>query len=100
MIETVRSALLERGLKRGCRFMVTANLLDDMRVHLPITRLGRHTQRILDGQRRAGAMRDDADAVDAKKWAAAVLLIVCFFLDRVERISSEKSADLPHLRVH
>src|SRR5713101_5636763 len=45
-------------------------------------------------------MGDDADAVDSEKWAAAVLLIVCFFLDGVERISSEKSADLPHLRAH
>jgi hypothetical protein len=43
MIETVRSALVERGLKRGCRFMVTANFLDDMRVHLLFNRFGRHT---------------------------------------------------------
>src|SRR5439155_18289941 len=52
MIETVRSALLERGLERGCRFMVTANLLDDMRVHLLFNRLCRHPQRVFDRQRR------------------------------------------------
>src|SRR6266481_6361299 len=50
MIETVRSALLERGFERGCRFIVTANLLDDMRVYLLFNRLRRHSQRFLDCQ--------------------------------------------------
>ena len=76
MIETVRSALSERGLERGCRFIVTANLLDDMRVYLLFNRLGRHAQRILDRQWRARAMRDDADAVHAEKRTAAVFFIV------------------------
>src|SRR6266508_5545908 len=77
MIETVRSALLERGFERGCRFIVTANLLDDMRVYLLFNRLRRHSQRVLDCQWRASAMRDDADAVHAEKRTAAVLFIVC-----------------------
>src|SRR5262247_1461637 len=50
VIETVRSALLERGLERGCRFMITANLLDDMRVDLLFNRLCRHPQCVFDCQ--------------------------------------------------
>src|SRR5205814_7827766 len=75
MIETVRRGFAERGLERGCRFIVTANLLDDMRVYLLFNRLGRNPECALDGGRRAGAVRDDTDAVDAKKRAATVLLV-------------------------
>jgi hypothetical protein len=39
MIETVRR-LVERGLELGCRFIVTANLFDNMRIHLLFNRLG------------------------------------------------------------
>src|SRR5207247_6336312 len=81
MIETVRSALLERGFERGCRFIVTANLLDDMRVYLLFNRLRRHSQRVLDCQRRARAMRDDADAVYAEKRTAAIFFVVRLVLD-------------------
>src|SRR6266536_5795471 len=93
MIETVRSALLERGLERGCRFMITANLLDDMRVHLLFNRLGRHAQRILDSQWRARAVRNDADAIQAEKRTAAVLFVVRLVLDRPNGIPREVCAE-------
>ncbi len=76
--------------------MVTANFLDDMRVHLMFNRLGRDPQRVLDRQRRARAVGDDANTVHAEKRAAAVLLIVCFVLDREKRILRQKCADLAH----
>ena len=100
MIETVRSGLAERGLERSGRFIISANLVDNMRVHLLFNRLCRDPERILDGEWRAGAMRNDADAVDAEKRAAAVLLVVCFSLDGIERIPSEKSANFPHPGAH
>src|SRR5216110_3519180 len=96
MIETVRRGLAERGLERGCRFIITANLLDDMRVYLLFNRLGRHPECILDGWRRAGAVRDDADAVDTKKRAAAVLLVIRFGLDGQKRILCQKRSSFSH----
>src|SRR5437764_14836189 len=94
MIETVRRGLVERGLERGCRFIVTANLLDDMRVYLLFNRLGCDPERVLDGGRRARAMRDDTDAVDAKKWAAAVLLVIRFAFDAQKRTLCQKPIGL------
>ena len=93
MIETVRSALLERGFERGCRFIVTAKLLDDMRVYLLFNRLRRHSQRVPDCQWRARAMRDDADAVHAEKWTAAVLFIVRLGLNCSNGILREECAE-------
>src|SRR5947208_6968505 len=100
MIETVRSALLERGFERGCRFIVTANLLDDMRVYLLFNRLRRHSQRVLDCQRRARAMRDDADAVYAEKRAAAIFFIVRLVLNCSNSTLSEERAGLSHCCAH
>src|SRR4029453_5265158 len=100
MIETVRSALVERGLERGCRFIVTANLLDDMRVYLLFNRLRRHSQGVLDCQWRARAMRDDADAVHAEKWTAAVLFIVRLVLNCSNGILREECAHLSHRCAH
>src|SRR5437016_2967095 len=100
MIETVRSALSERGFERGCRFIVTANLLDDMRVYLLFNRLRRHSKRVLDCQWRARAMRDDADAVHAEKRTAAVLFIVRLSLNCSDGIPREECADLSHLCAH
>src|SRR5439155_23138012 len=100
MIETVRSALVERGLKRGCRFMITANLLDDMRVHLLFNGLGRDSQRIFDRQRRARAVRDDADAIYAEKRTAAVLFIIRLVFNRSNRIPREECADFSHPCTH
>src|SRR6266496_5765760 len=100
MIETVRSALLERRFERGCRFIITANLLDDMRVYLLFNRLRCHAQRVLDCQRRARAMRDDADAVHAEKRTAAVLFIVRLGLNCSNSILREERADLSHPRAH
>src|SRR3982074_337127 len=93
-METVRCDLLERGLERGCRFMITANLLDDMRFHLLFNRLGRDTQRVLDRERRAGAVRDDANSIDAEKGAAAVFLVIRFISDGGKRVARAKSAGL------
>src|SRR5438876_5710232 len=100
MIETVRSALLERGLERGCRFMVTANLLDDMRVHLLFNRLCRHPQRVFDRQRRARAMRDDTNPVDAEKRAAAVFFVIRLVLNGSNGIPREECADFSHPCTH
>src|SRR6266540_1771429 len=100
MIETVRSALVERGFERGCRFIVTANLLDDMRVYLLFNRLPRHSQRILDCQRRACAVRDDADAVHAEKGTAAVLFVVRLVLNCSNSILGEECADFSHSCAH
>src|SRR6266567_8945023 len=100
MIETVRSALLERGFERGCRFIVTANLLDDMRVYLLFNRLRRHSQRVLDCQWRARAMGDDADAVHAEKRTAAVLFIVCLGFNCSNGIPREECADFSHPCAH
>src|SRR6266699_551594 len=100
MIETVRGGLAERGLERGCRFIVTANLLDDMRVYLLFNRLRCHSQRILDRQWRARAMRDDADAVHAEKRTAAVLFIVRLILNCSDGILCEECADFSHPCTH
>src|SRR5438477_12972156 len=94
MIETVRRGLAERGLERGCRFIVTANLLDDMRVYLLFNRLGRNPECALDGGRRAGAVRDDTDAVDAKKRAGTVLLGIRFGLDSEKGVVCKKRTGL------
>src|SRR5262245_21872672 len=82
MIETVRSALFERGLERGCPFMITANLLDDMRVGLLFNRLCRHPQCVFNCQWRARAVSDDANAIHAEKRTAAVLFIIRLVLNR------------------
>ena len=47
--------------------MITADFLDDMWIDLLFNRLGRDPQRILDRERRAGAVRDDANAVHAEQ---------------------------------
>src|SRR4030081_2466531 len=86
IIETVRWVLPERGLERGCCFMITANLLDDMRVHLLFNRLRRDPQCVFDRQRRARAVRNDANTVDTERRAAPVLLIFCFPPDLVKVI--------------
>src|SRR6266516_2398241 len=100
MIETVRSALVERGLKRGCRFMITANLLDDMRVHLLFNGFGRHSQRVFDRQRRARAMRNNADAVDAEKWTTAVLFVIRLGLNGSTGILREECAGFSQRCAH
>src|SRR5438034_2209482 len=100
MIETVRSALVERGLKRGCRFMIPANLLDDMRVHLLFNGLGRNPEGVLDRQRRARAVRNDANAIYPEKRTAAVLFIIRPVLNRSNRIPREECADFSHPRTH
>src|SRR5260370_33576996 len=92
MIETLRFFLLERGLERGCRFMITANFLDDMRVNAVFNRFGCYPEGVLDRERGAGAVRDDANAVDAKERTATVLLVVCLSLDVVKSVSLTVSA--------
>src|SRR6266576_3922256 len=100
MIETVRRDLVERGLERGCRFIVAANLLDNMRVHLLFNRLCRHPQRILDRKRRARTMRNNADAVDAEKRTAAVLFVICLVLNSSNGILRKKCAGFSHRCAH
>src|SRR5438552_8079209 len=100
MIETVRRGLAERGLERGCRFIVTANLFDDMRVYLLFNRLGRDSQRVLDRQSRARTMSNDADAVDPKQGTAAVFLVIRLIFDLQESVLGQVGADLPFRRAH
>src|SRR5437773_8355571 len=80
--------------------MIPANLLDDMRDHLLFNRLGRHSKRVFDRQRRARAMRDDADAIDAEKGTAAVLFIIRLVLNRSNGIPRKESADFSHPCTH
>src|SRR5207248_3078149 len=98
MIETVRWFLVDRGLERGCCFMITLNLLDDMRVHLVFNRLGSDAQRVFNGKWRARAVRDDADAIDAEEWAATVFFIVGFIFNSAKRFPRQKRAQLSHRR--
>ena len=49
-----------------------------MWIHLLFNRLGRHAQGILDRERRARAVGDDADAVHAEERRTAVFLVVHF----------------------
>src|SRR6266513_3204016 len=100
MMETVRSGLAERGLERGCRFMITANLLDDMRVYLLFNRLCGHPQCVLDRKRRAGAMRNNADAVDAEKGTAAILFVICFALNGSNGVPREVRAGFSQRCAH
>src|SRR5262249_61227023 len=100
MIETVRSALLERGLERGCRFMITANLLDDMRVDLLFNRLCRHPQCVFNCQWRARAVSDDANAIHAEKRTAAVLFIIRLVLNRPNGILLEEGSDFSRRCAH
>src|SRR6266568_8425951 len=93
-METVRRSLPEggRGLERGCRFMITANLLDDMRVHLLFNRLSRDPQGVLDRERCARTMRNDADSIHAQKRTPAVFLVICFVTNGAKRFPREQSA--------
>src|SRR6266581_8093169 len=67
-----------------------------MRVYLLFNRLGRDPKCALDRGRRAGAMRDDADAVDAKKRAAAVLLVIRFVFNSQKGVPCQKRAGPSH----
>src|SRR5439155_12739900 len=80
--------------------MISANLLDDMRVHLLFNGLGGHAQRVLCRQRGARAMRDDADAVYSEKWTAAVLFIVRLILNCSNGILHEECAGFSHRCAH
>src|SRR4029453_3897528 len=92
MIETVRSGLAERGLERGCRFIVTANLLDDMRVHLLFISLSRPRQPIFERKGAARAMCNNEDAIPAEKRAAAVLFVIRLVLNVLKCVPSEIGA--------
>src|SRR5260370_8209239 len=98
MIETLRFFLLERGLERGCRFMITANFLDDMRVNAVFNRFGCYPEGVLDCERSAGAVRDDANAVDAKERTATVLLVLCLSFDLVKSVPLDVSPSPTHFR--
>src|SRR5213595_337038 len=80
--------------------MIPANLLDDMRVHLLFNGLGGHAQRVLDRQRRARAVRDDADAIYAEKRTAAVLFIIRLVFNRSNGIPREECANFSHPCTH
>src|SRR5260370_22319919 len=100
MIETVRSALVERGLKRGCRFRITANLFDDMRVHLRFNGLGCVSQRVFARKGGACSVGDDADAISREKGTAAVFFIIRLILNRSNGTPREECADFSHPCAH
>src|SRR3954469_11029115 len=100
MIETVRCVLAECGLERACRLIITANFLDDMRVHLLFNRFGRDAESVLDGQRCAAAMRDDADSVDAEERTAAVIFPIRFLVNGLEGSFDHERTELSRRAFH
>src|SRR4029079_10455083 len=80
--------------------MIPANFLDDMRVHLLFNRLAGDTECVLDRQRRACAVRNNANAVYSEKRTATVLFIICLVLDRSNGIPREECADFSHPCAH
>src|SRR5438552_224290 len=100
MIETVRRGLVERGLERGCRFMMAANFLDDMRVHLLFNRFEGDAQRVLDRERRARTVRDDANTVHPQERHPAVFLVVRLFLDGAKGVARQISAGHARFAFH
>ncbi len=84
----------------GVRFMVAAHFLDDMWIDLLFNRLARHAQGILDRERSAGAVGDDADAIDAEERHAAVFFVIHFLLDRMKGFLRQVGAGHPHLAFH
>src|ERR1700745_3065050 len=76
--------------------MISANLLDDMRVHLLFNGLGRDAPRVFDRQWRACSVRHDADTIDAEKGTPAVLFIIRLVLNRSNGIPREECADFSH----
>src|SRR6478752_8730231 len=80
--------------------MIPANLLDDMRVHLLFNGLGGYAQRVLDCQRRARSVSDDANAIYSEKRTAAVLFIIRLVLNRSNGIPRKESADFSHPCTH
>src|SRR2546421_8515738 len=80
--------------------MISANFLDDMRVHLLFNGLGSHAQRVLYRQRRACAVRDYANAIYPKKRTAAILFIIRLGLNRSNGIPREECADFSHPCTH
>ena len=80
--------------------MIPANFLDDMRVHLLFNGLAGDAQCVLDRQRRACAVRNDANAVYPEKRTAAVLFIIRLVLNRSNGILREECADFSHPCTH
>src|SRR6201982_1029751 len=80
--------------------MISANLLDDMRVHLLFNGLGRDAPRVFDRQWRACSVRHDADTIDAEKGTPAVLFIIRLVLNRSNGIPREECADFSHPCAH
>ena len=73
--------------------MIATNLLDDMRVDLLFNGLARDAECVLDCQRRACAVGNDANAVDSEKRTAAVPLIIRLVLNRSNGIPCEVCTD-------
>src|SRR6476659_9591541 len=100
MIETVRCGLADRGLERGLRFIIATYFLDNMWIDLLFNRLGRYTQCILDRERSARSMGDDANAVHAEKRRAAVFLVVHPFFYRLKGLLGQERAGHPDLALY
>src|ERR1700704_4513288 len=96
MIETVRCVLAERGLERGCRFIIKANFLDDMRVHMLFNRFSCDSQSILDRERSAGAVRDDANSVHSEQRTPPDILPVRLLMNGLEGAFRHRGTDQTH----
>src|SRR5436190_153918 len=71
-----------------------------LRVYLLFNRLRRHSQRVLDCQRRARTMRDDAYAVYAEKRTAAIFFVVRLVLNCSNGTLREERAGFSHCGAH
>src|SRR4029079_3961867 len=80
--------------------MIPANLLDDMRVHLLFNGLAGDAKCVLDGERRACAVRNNANATYPEKRTAAVFFIIRLILDCSNGILREERADFSHPCAH
>src|SRR5437763_6165138 len=97
MMETERPGLARRGLERGCRFIITLNLVDNMRIDLVFNGFDCHPQRVFDRERRARPVGNDANAIRPKQGTDAILLVICLIFDREERFISQKSTRFSYL---
>src|SRR6476620_10893385 len=80
--------------------MIPANFLDDMRVHLLFNGLGGRPKRIINRQRRASTVLDDANVIYPEKRTAAVLFIIRLVLNRSNGILREECANFSHPCTH
>src|SRR6476620_826860 len=80
--------------------MIPANLLDDMWVHLLFNGLAGDAECVLDRERGACAVRNDANAIYPEKRTAAVLFIISLIFNCSNGILREECSDFSHPCTH